>query len=137
MRAGREGQFDEEELQVVYRLRAERDQEKQWLLAEAQQGLVQMGSPMTVADLAAAGQRAADKLTCEQYARMEKEAEDTMNMIALEKQKHADHEYARKTLQKGANKRAADLAAMQRGMKAGKQTKKSLENHPYKKTGSQ
>ena len=38
-RAGREGKFDEDEIQVVLRVRAEREQERQWALAELQQGL--------------------------------------------------------------------------------------------------
>ena len=81
----RRDSFSEGELQAVYSWRAERDQEKQWSLAEAQRGLVQMGSPATVAELAATGQRVADKMTRETYARKTKEAEDTMKMIELEK----------------------------------------------------
>ena len=90
-RAGREGQFDEGELQAVFNLRADREQEKPWSLAEAQRGLVQMGSSTTVAGLAAAGQRAADGLTREQYARIQKEAEDTMKTLVL-KQKQVEYE---------------------------------------------
>ena len=67
-RAGREGQLDDGELQHLFNLRAEREQEKQWSQAEAQRGLVQMGSTATVVDLAAAGQRAADALTDAEYA---------------------------------------------------------------------
>ena len=94
-----------------------------------------MGSSATVADLAAAGQRVADVLSHEEYARMQKEAEDTMQFLALKKQQA---EYERKPQMKGHNKREAALAAMDRGLKQGKQSKKSLEgSHPYKKTGWQ
>ena len=67
MRAGREGQLDARELQALFNLRAEREQEKQWAQAEVQWGLVQMGSPMPVADLAAVGQRAAGALMEAQF----------------------------------------------------------------------
>ena len=135
-RAGREGQLDDGELQALFNLRAEREQEKQWVRAEAQHGLVQMGSSTIVADLAAAGQisRAADALTEAEFTRIGKEAENTLQLIELQKQLRE-----RTTQVKGYNKREADLDAMDRGLEQGKHSKKgtgtkALEgSHPYKK----
>ena len=129
-RAGRQGQLDEGEIQHLFNLRAERDQEKQWLLAEAQRGLVQTGSPTAMAELAAAGQRAADVLTHEQYVRMNKEMEDKTKTLAL-RQKQVEYEMER--VMKGLNKREADLAALERGLPQGQHSKKSMGSAITKK----
>ena len=133
-RAGRDGRLDDGELQALLNLRAGREQEKQWACAKAQRGLVQMGSSKTVEDLVAEGQRAADALTEAEFVRMHEEAENALKLIAL----HTENK-ERKTQAKGYNKREADLAAMERGMKQGKHLKKgngskALESrHPYRK----
>ena len=50
-----------------------------------------MGSTRQVEDLVAAGQRAADKLTSERFAQMEKDHESAIKMLEMEKQKTAEY----------------------------------------------
>ena len=64
-RAANTGQLTEGELQAYFSGRAERDQEKQWALADAQRGLVQMGSPVAAEDFVTGVQRLANKMTQE------------------------------------------------------------------------
>ena len=91
-------------------MRSEKEHERQWPLAEAQQGLVQMGSKKAVEDLVAEGQRAADKSTSERFAQMAKDQENTMKLLAKEKQRTA--EYTRDTLKRGERQQEVDFAAL-------------------------
>ena len=138
-RAGREGTFDEDELQAVLTVRAEREQERQWALAGSQRALVQMGSPVAVDDLVASAQKLADRMTAEKFAQVRQDAKEQEAMMKmLERGQLTTAEYERTLKQKG-KKREVDLTTLHRVAKAGKQAKKSLTSltsltsHPYRK----
>ena len=111
------GQLCEGELQACYRWRAERDQEKQWAQAEAQRGLVAMGSPVAVGDLVAEAQRVANSITAEALYERIKSAQDNRDK-AEELMKLLETEKQRSEVAKG-KKRTAEVA-VERGGKSGK-----------------
>ena len=77
-RAAEAGQLTEGELQALVSWRADELQEKQWTLAEAQWGLVEAGSPVSVEDFVAGVQRAADKITKDAFDQQFTAAQDQM-----------------------------------------------------------
>ena len=104
------------------------------MLAEAQRGLVEAGSPVAVEDFVAGAQRAADKITKDKLEQgikaardQMREAQDTMQMVETEQQRIAELE---KQDRKG-KKRVAGVAA-ERGGKAGKPTRKGQHILTYK-----
>jgi hypothetical protein len=130
LRAAELGQLNEKELQALVDQREAEYKEKQWALAEAQQGMVAAGSQETVETFVAEAQKVAHMITNkaleEQWSQAQEEmkkAEEKMRAVQTQQQSIAE-------VAKG-KKRAAGGAAERDGC-SGKPTKKGQHLLPQK-----
>ena len=97
LRAAEQGELSEKQVQALVDQREEEYKERQWALAEAQQGLVAAGSQETVETFVAEAQKGARTITNkaleEQYANAQEEfkkAEEKMKEVQTRQQSIAD-----------------------------------------------
>ena len=133
LKAAELGQLNEKEVQALVDQREAEYTEKQWALAEAQRGMVEVGSQMAVHDLVTGAQAVADKITEEalkkrskavqdQMEKLENQHKEGMAMLATETQRIA--EMAKQHTTGKIRKKRGTAVAEERGGKAGKPSKK-------------
>ena len=135
VKAGEMNQLSEKDLQAVVDQRQADYKEKQWALAEAQQGLVDAGSQMGVQEFVTGAQEVADKMTGDarkQQAKALKEEEDMrvalheqgMEELRMRQRNIAELEKQAQEKQGAQGKKRATAVAAERGGKAVKPSKK-------------
>ena len=128
-------QLSERDLQAVVDQRQADYKEKQWALAEAQQGLVDAGSQMGVQEFLTGAQEVADKMTGEarkqqskalkdQVDMMEAKNKQGMELLRQQQQDMAELDKQAQEKQGAQGKKRATAVAVERGGKAVKPSKK-------------